>query len=244
MNIIDGSKCIAIAAMLAVTSHAAGAGTVNPASVKKLEKQQEKAEQKDQKEAEKEEKAASKDEKAAGEKKSDKETITNTGTACLTSSVTGALSCLGIFNGNNSNSDVGGLFGIADWSDEFKIDSNAGTLDFAGTTLTVSNSDKTWSLSNAGTYASMMFVLKGGPTWSAFNMDTSVLGGSWDTQSMLTGEGSRGAGLSHWSVYVFGERLDNPPPDESPDPVPLPAAGWMLIAGIGAIFSMRRRKSV
>ena len=34
-----------------------------------------------------------------------------------------------------------------------------------------------------------------------------------------------------------------PPPGNDPDPVPLPAAGWMLIAGLGGLVAMRRRKT-
>ncbi|MEM6759927.1 MAG: VPLPA-CTERM sorting domain-containing protein [Pseudomonadota bacterium] len=34
-----------------------------------------------------------------------------------------------------------------------------------------------------------------------------------------------------------------PPPNNNPNPVPLPAAGWMLIAGMGGLVAMRRRKT-
>lgn len=46
----------------------------------------------------------------------------------------------------------------------------------------------------------------------------------------------RGAGLSHFTA--FGETV----PDVSQ--IPLPAAGWLLLAGIGGLAAFRRRKSV
>ncbi len=157
---------------------------------------------------------------------------------CNVSSVSGATACAGVFSGNNSNQSLGGFFGIADWGDEIKIDSNSGSEMFAGTTLTVSNVDKEWKLSNAGLYTNLMFVLKGGPTFSAFLMDLNVLQGTWDTQSMLTGNGARGAGLSHWSVYI-----NSGPGDVTTPPVPLPAAAWMLLAALGMLGVMRVRRS-
>jgi opacity protein-like surface antigen len=53
-----------------------------------------------------------------------------------------------------------------------------------------------------------------------------------------------GASLS----VVFGETTSNQDlpvemisPNAQTTPVPLPAAGWMLLAGLGAIAAMRRR---
>ena len=31
-------------------------------------------------------------------------------------------------------------------------------------------------------------------------------------------------------------------PDGGPDPIPLPAAGWLLIGGVGALVAMKRRQ--
>ncbi|PIL20643.1 hypothetical protein P775_08945 [Puniceibacterium antarcticum] len=161
--------------------------------------------------------------------------------SCAVASVTGAESCAGIYSGNNSNSDLNGLFGVADWGKEYKIDSDHGSLSFGGTALTVSNRSKSWSLEGAGTYANLMFVLKGGNSYSAFLMDTSVLSGSWDTQSMLKGNGKRGPDLSHWSVYTQGTTTVGKP--GVPSAVPLPAGVGLLMAALGGLGLMRRRKA-
>ncbi|SNR57405.1 VPLPA-CTERM sorting domain-containing protein [Puniceibacterium sediminis] len=160
---------------------------------------------------------------------------TVTTTDCVVGSVSGATSCEGVFSGNNSNSDLNGLFGNADWGTEYKIDASSGSVFFDGATLTVSDSDKSWSLDTIGGYASLMFVLKGGPTYSAFLMDVSVLSGTWDNLSMLKGNGRAGAGLSHWSVYTQGAALLSA--------VPLPSSILMLLSAFGAAVFMRRRKA-
>jgi hypothetical protein len=46
-----------------------------------------------------------------------------------------------------------------------------------------------------------MFVTKGSNSFSAFLMDLVTLTGSWDNQSMIEGNGSRGPNLSHWTIY-------------------------------------------
>lgn len=166
---------------------------------------------------------------------------------CDVTSVDGATACAGIFEGNNSNQDLNGLFGVADWGAESKIDDLAGQVSFAGTTLFVSNvndgDEDVWGLTGAGAYDSLMFVLKGGNSFSAFLMDISTLSGNWDRNSMVTGSAntpvqnrSRGNELSHWSVYVAGN--GTPPPT-----VPLPAAVWMLLAALGGLGMTRMRKA-
>lgn len=168
--------------------------------------------------------------------------------ACEVTSVQGATACAGIFEGNNSPQNLNGLFGVADWGAESKIDDLAGQVSFAGTTLSVSNEndgdEDVWGLTGVGAYDSLMFVLKGGNSFSAFLMDITTLSGSWDRNSMVTGGAntpvqnrSRGNELSHWSVYVAGN--GSPPPS----PVPLPAAVWMLLAALGGLGMTRMRKA-
>jgi len=61
----------------------------------------------------------------------------------------------------------------------------------------------------------------------------------------ITGEGWVGGG-SGANDFLFTATLvdDTPPPNNPPppNPVPLPAAGWMLLMGLGGMGVMRRRK--
>lgn len=47
-------------------------------------------------------------------------------------------------------------------------------------------------------------------------------------------------GISHYKVVSDGTTSDDD--DDDTPPVPLPAAGWMLIAGVGGLYAMRRRR--
>lgn len=155
--------------------------------------------------------------------------LVNTGTPCSTSSVSGSTACAGIYEGNDSNQDLDGLFGVSDWTEILKLDSNGGTETSNGITLIVdSSSNKTWSVDTYAGNDPVMFVLKGGDSFSAFLMDISVLSGTWDNQSMLKGNDQPGPDLSHWAIYSGGTTV-----------VPLPAAAWLFgsallgMAGIG-----------
>ena len=162
---------------------------------------------------------------------------TLTGTECVVSSVIGATECAGIFSGNNSNKDLNGLFGVGDWTEILKLDDSEGTESDNGITLTVNDDPtKTWSVDTYAGNDPVMFALKGGPTFSAFLMDTSVTSGTWNNESMLTGGGDRGAGLSHWSIYSGGMTV-----------VPLPAAAWLFgsaLVGLAGIGYRRKQSAV
>lgn len=63
--------------------------------------------------------------------------------------------------------------------------------------------------------------------------------------NVLFGEGWVGGSMNCCNDFLFtASLLDTPPPNNPPPPapVPLPAAGWMLLAGLGGMGVMRRRK--
>lgn len=160
---------------------------------------------------------------------------------CSVDSVEGALECAGIFSGNDSNSDLGGLFGQDTWTEVLKLDSGSGTASGNGISLSVTNSGNggTWSIDTYAGFAPVMFVTKGGNSFSAFLMDLKTLTGSWDTLSMVKGNGKPGAGLSHWTIYQAGTLPLQPNP--GPAPVPLPAGIWFLTGGIAGLSLLRRK---
>ncbi|WP_254813781.1 VPLPA-CTERM sorting domain-containing protein [Rhodovulum sp. ES.010] len=69
------------------------------------------------------------------------------------------------------------------------------------------------------------WVAKDGDGFRWFYSDPkeAVFSGEWSTLSK---------GPSHITFY-----------DSAPAPIPLPAAGWMLLAGVGGLAAVRRRKT-
>ena len=78
-----------------------------------------------------------------------------------------------------------------------------------------------WTISSIAGYT-VAITLKAGNGFGAFLVD------------MTTGDWMTSKDLSHASIY-YKEGGDTPP-------IPLPAAGWMMIAGLGGLVAARRRK--
>jgi hypothetical protein len=118
---------------------------------------------------------------------------------------------------DNTSSSTVGLFGYSDWLEL------AGDPDFEG--------DKTGSFSvgDYSMFSQIAVLLKGGPTWSAYLFEGGLgpVTLSFDLRNVLS------AGLSNY--LIIGRDGDTPV-------IPLPAAGWLLIGGIGALAAVRRKK--
>lgn len=144
--------------------------------------------------------------------------------------------CEGAYRGNDSNSELDGIFDINGWTEIAKVEMRKNRSgSFTTGSLTV-NRNGTWSVSSWGNNSPVMAVIKGGNTFSAYLLgDLTATFGTWNTDGVLKGNNRPGPGLSHLTIYSG---------DPTPTPIPLPAAGWMLLAGLGGLVAMRRRKAV
>lgn len=87
-------------------------------------------------------------------------------------------------------------------------------------------------------FTSKYFAIKTGAGTAFFeNVGGGALSLSWGTVA------GGGGGLSHLTqIWVFEAPPIDIDPDPSAAPIPLPAAGWLLIGGLGALAAVRRRR--
>ncbi len=171
-----------------------------------------------------------------------------------TSSTTGvdvwnSTACVNSIGGNDSDKTVGngvtnvntavaggGLFGINAWTLNSRYSITAGgsisgLLSGAGTGQT-----GTWSVSSWSGIGAAMLVVKAGNNFVSYLLDISAgLGGGWSTQALRNG-GGQIPGISHVSLYTI------PGTTPPPAPVPVPAAGLLLIGALGGLAALRGKK--
>jgi len=162
--------------------------------------------------------------------------LTPSGNLCSTSDLSGSVACEGTFDGNDSNQDLGGLFGVDAWSELFKVDSDSGTN--GGLEVTGGGTSGGWSLTGIDFNTSnIMVVLKGGPSFSAYLLDGAT-SGSWNTDGVVNGGGNPGPGLSHVTVY----QAPKPVQDPEAVPEPLTILGSATALGIGGLLKRQQSK--
>jgi hypothetical protein len=127
---------------------------------------------------------------------------------------------------------AGGFFDINTWEYEGKLGS-------AGLTGTASGKSGTYDLSAllAGLTGDIMLVFKGpvGTTLVAYQLDLDNLAGTWTTPFDCDRFTCGANGQPKWAKYVSVY--------SNLAPIPLPAAGLMLVGALGGLALVRRRKA-
>lgn len=150
----------------------------------------------------------------------------------------GDVSCVGFGDKNFHKSDLEALEGtlgvdltLIDKSDNAVDGSDPDALNVVTGSL-IGGLTGTFDIDTADTYGGYVIVLKGGggqndPGWGAFSFtDLSAVFEWWITDSARKNPNA----LSHVDLYGIVA------------PVPLPAAGFLLIGGLGGLAMVRRRK--
>lgn len=155
---------------------------------------------------------------------------------CALSDFTGTSECAGTFEGNDDatglNDEV--LFGISDWVELAKVDAQSGTVTNFITVGAPSSGTQTWGFDGTFdpfSFANLTFVLKGGPTFSAYLWDGIATSGTFDTDGILTGGGGAGPDLSHFTLY-----------GSNSEPVPEPSSLALIAFGLAFLAWRSRRR--
>lgn len=156
-------------------------------------------------------------------------------TTTYTLEVTGAAAC-GL-SGNDDASALGSIPGVfaapPPWTLVHKTDSPNLTdaLSLSGLNPTTATSGN-WTISAFPELTQIAVVLKAGNNFAAFLLTPFIDSGRWLSDR----------GISHASIYTRSCVAGDPGCGVNLEPIPLPAAGWMLLAGVGGLAAIRRRR--
>lgn len=170
---------------------------------------------------------------------------------CDLANLTVSVACDGDFStanpgGNVAGGDLDGLFALdgqilTGWSllDQIGSVDSSGTQVSAGGLFEFTTTDResgTWSLINPFAFAAnklYIFTLKGSTDQVAYVMDGASLLGSWANGDLSTGfPRFNTPQLSNVRLFEIETAV-----------IPVPAAGFMLLLGLGGLAAVRRRKS-
>ena len=155
--------------------------------------------------------------------------LADTSVSCDVSNLEGSVQCAGPFEGNDSNSILDDVFGSGEWDEIVKVE---GGESAEGLTVSgLGSRSGTWSYTGSlGDYSQVMVALKGGNTFSLYDLELGVTSGAWNTLGIVDNKDNNPA-LSHFTLYG---REGMPP-----STIPLPAGGVLLLAALGALYVRR-----
>ena len=159
--------------------------------------------------------------------------------------------CVSQIAGNDSDTSAGnnivnvntvggtGLFGTNTWTLNSRYDANGsygpnGILSISNVSSDMLMGD--WAVSSWSGITSAMLVLKAGNGFASYLLDlTAGTIGQWATLA-LTNNGGNQPAISHISLYTTSST--------PPAPVPVPAAGLLLMGALGVLTVARRRRKM
>jgi hypothetical protein len=129
-------------------------------------------------------------------------------------------------NDTNTIDSSFSLFGKTGWvlSDKNNSSDGNGLIEFLTAPINGSESGD-WAIDTLAGLTHVVITLKAGGGFGAFLLDLTV-------ENPLAGTWASTKGLSHASIYYNG----------TPAPIPLPAAGFLMLGALGGLAALRRSR--